>query len=208
MKKDNRNLIISLIAVAMIIVLAGGGTYAWLTWRSANNQQTNINVTVAQPTLTVDGGGNITSGKIAPTDQCNHSTYGIKRTITVTAVNPTTTPFLATVQLDPTTFPTVYANSKLHWLLSTSSSNCTTSSNIVAQGNFGSVVQGTKFALTTFTATAGTQTAAATTTKTYYLYIWLDETYSIENVGNTVTNSMQDKSFTLKATGVMTNQPS
>ena len=218
MKKDNRNLIISLIAVAMIIVLAGGGTYAWLTWRSATNQQTNINVSVSNVTtdssdtqnyrFNIDGGGNITSGKIAPTDQCNHSTYGIKRTINIDINNPSTTPFLATLQLQPITFPTVYANTHLRWVLSTSSTDCTTAANIVGQGNFGSATQGTKFTLTTFDVAAGSQSAAVKTTKTYYLYIWLDEGYSVENVGNTVTNSMQDNSFTLKVTGEMTNQPS
>lgn len=203
MKKDNRNLIISIIAVAMIIILAGGGTYAWLTWRSANN--TVVNITVAGGTYTLDGGGNITSGKnIAPTDQCNHSTYGIQRTITAKATNETTTNMIAYVQLNPSTFPTAFKNANIKWVLSTSSSNCTTASNIVASGDFSNVVQGTKFTLTSFNVPAATTTVL---TKTYYLYIWVAESYAVENVGTTVTNSIQDKSFTLQLTGEMTNNP-
>ena len=201
MKKDNRNLIISIIAVSLIIILAGGGTYAWLTWRSANN--TVVNITVAGGTLTLDGGGNITSGKtIAPTDQCNHSTYGIKRTIKASATNATTTDMVAHVQLNPSTLPSAYVNANVKWVLGTSSSSCT--SDIVATGDFSTVTQGTNFTLTTFNVPAQTITAIS---KTYYLYIWVGEGYSIENVGNTVTNSIQDKSFTLKLTGEITNNP-
>ena len=222
MKEDNRKIIMALIAVALIIVLAGGGTYAWLTWRSANNQQTVVNISIPNITtdstnttdyrFNVEGGGNITAGAtggiLAPTDQCNHSTYSIRRTVNIDINNPSTTAFSAKLELLPQTFPTQFANEHLRWVLSTSSSNCTTAGNIVASGNFASVTQGTKFTLTTFDVTAGTQTAAAKTTKTYYLYIWIDEGYSVENVGNTVTGSMQDKTFTLKITGEMTNTPS
>lgn len=204
MKKDNKNLIVSIMAVAIIIILAGGSTYAWLTWRSANN--TVVNIVVSGGTYTLDGGGNITSGKnIAPTDQCNHSTYGIKRTITAKATNETTTDMTAYVQLNPSTFPTAFKNANVKWVLSTSSNDCTTASNIVASGNFSNVVQGTKFTLTTFNIPAQTITPL---TKTYYLYIWVAETYSVENVGTTVTSSIQDKSFTLQLTGEMTNNPS
>lgn len=201
MKKDNRNLIISIVAVALIIILAGGGTYAWWTWVSANN--TVVNITVAGGTYTLDGGGSITSGKkMAPTDQCNHSTYGIKRTIVAKTTNATTTDMVAYVQLNPSVFPTAFKISNLEWVLTTSSSSCT--SNIVASGNFSNVVQGTKFTLTSFDVPALTTT---TLTKTYYLYIWVNEDYSIKNIGNTVTNSIQDKTFTLQLTGEMTNNP-
>ena len=202
MKKDSRNLVISMVAVALIIILAGGGTYAWWTWVSGNN--TVVNITVAGGTYTLDGGGSITSGKnIAPTDQCNHSTYGIKRTITAKATNETTTDMVAYVQLNPSTFPTLFKISNLEWVLTTSSSSCT--SNIVASGNFSNVVQGTKFNLTSFDVPALT---TSTLTKTYYLYIWVNEDYEIKNTGNTVTSSIQDKSFTLQLTGEMTNNPS
>ena len=202
MKKDNRNLIISIVAVALIIILAGGGTYAWLTWVSANN--TVVNITVSGGTYTLDGGGSITSGKnMAPTDQCNHSTYGIQRTIIANVTNETTTDMVAYVQLNPSVFPTAFKISNLEWVLTTSSSSCTT--DIVASGNFSNVVQGTKFNLTSFDVPALT---TSTLTKTYYLYIWVNEDYSIKNTGNTVASSIQDKSFTLQLTGEMTNNPS
>lgn len=202
MKKDNRNLIISIVAVALIIILAGGGTYAWWTWVSANN--TVVNITVSGGTYTLDGGGSITSGKnMAPTDQCNHSTYGIQRTIIANVTNETTTDMVAYVQLNPSIFPTAFKISNLEWVLTTSSSSCTT--DIVASGNFSNVVQGTKFNLTSFDVPALT---TLTLTKTYYLYIWINEDYSIKNTGNTVTSSIQDKSFTLQLTGEMTNNPS
>lgn len=200
-EKDNK-IIISIIAVAMIIALVGGGTYAWFRWVSANN--TVVNITVAGGTYTLDGGGDITTDKtMVATDECNHSTYAIKRTITANTTNSTATAMTAKIQLNPTTFPTQLKISELKWVLTTSSTSCT--SGIVDSGDFSTVAENTIFELTSFTVPAETTT---TQTNTYYLYIWLDSSYDSLNTGTTVSDPIQNKTFTLELTGEMSNNPS
>lgn len=200
-EKDNK-IIISIIAVAMIIALVGGGTYAWFRWVSANN--TVVNITVAGGTYTLDGGGDITTDKtMVATDECNHSTYAIKRTITANTTNSTSTAMTAKIQLNPTTFPTQLKISELKWVLTTSSTSCT--SGIVDSGDFSTVAENTIFELTSFTVPAETTT---TQTNTYYLYIWLDSSYDSLNTGTTVSDPIQNKTFTLELTGEMSNNPS
>ena len=200
-EKDNK-IIISIIAVAMIIALVGGGTYAWFRWVSANN--TVVNITVAGGKYTLDGGGDITTDKtMVATDECNHSTYAIKRTITANTTNSTSTAMTAKIQLNPTTFPTQLKISELKWVLTTSSTSCT--SGIVDSGDFSTVAENTIFELTSFTVPAETTT---TQTNTYYLYIWLDSSYDSLNTGTTVSDPIQNKTFTLELTGEMSNNPS
>lgn len=55
----------------------------------------------------------------------------------------------------------------------------------------------------TFQAAKATSTAQGaitpvTTTKKYTLYIWLDDSYTFQNVGNTVTDPMQDLNITVQ----------
>ena len=203
MKNKNNNetykIVLTVIAVLLLIVLVGGGTFAWWTWRSATN--TTVSITVSGGTYTLNGGGNITAQNLVPTDQCN-GTYAIKRTIVATNTNSTNSAMTASVQLNPTTFPTQLKSTYIKWAVTTSSSSCTTG--VVKSGNFSTVTQGTPFEIASFTVPANTTTEKETT---YYLYIWLDSTYSSQNIGNTVNDPMQDKSFTLSLTGSMTNQP-
>ena len=199
MKNKNEQtykIILTIVAVLMLIVLVGGGTYAWWTWRSGTN--TIVNITVSGGTYTLDGGGNITAQNLVPTDQCN-GTYAIKRTITAKATNNTNTAMTATVQLNPTTFPTQLRSQYLKYTVSTTNS-CTTSE----IKTFESVVQDTPFEIAEFDVPA-----SGSEEKTYYLFIWLDSSYtpSTPNVGTTVNDPMQNKSFTLELTGTMTNDP-
>lgn len=199
--KNNNNqtykTVLTVVAVLMLIVLVGGGTYAWWTWRSANN--TTVNITVSGGTYTLDGGGSITGKSLVPTDQCNGN-YAIVRTITTKTTNTTNTNMNAKIQLNPSVFPADLQSSHLKWYINTTNS-CT---NGGVSGDFGSVVQGTKFDLTSFTVNAGTTTAQ---NNTFYLFIWLDSSYEHPNTGTTVSDPMQDKAFTLQLTGEMTNEP-
>ena len=176
-------------------------TFSKTLYRYINN--TIINIAVADGTYTLDGGGNITTDKtMVTTDECNHATYAIKRTITANTTNNAITDMTAKVQLNPTTFPTQLKISELKWVLTTSSTSCT--SNIVNSGNFSTVVQGTVFDLTSFTVPAETTTAQV---NTYYLYIWLDSSYDYVNTGSTVSDPIQNKTFTLELTGEMSDNP-
>jgi len=197
-KDETYKIILTVVGVLMLVALVVGGTFAWWTWRSSTN--TTVNITVAGGTYTLDGGGNITSQSLIPTDQCNGN-YAIKRTITAKATNTTNTAMTAKVQLNPTTFPTVFNSTYLKWTISDGTNACSTTSPV--PGTFSGVVQGTPMDIAEFTVGAG-----ASVEKTYYLFIWLDSSYSPQpNIGTTVSDPMQNKSFTLSLTGTMTNDP-
>ena len=211
-KKEN-HFIASIIIVSIIVVLVSGGTYAWWTWISADEDDTIVNIIVEGMEMTLDGGGDITVTNLVPTS-CNSTEYAVHRTITYTVKNPTQIDSTATIQLNPSTFPTQLKNEKLMWKITTGE-NCTGTE--VASGNFGDTTRGTVMDLTTKLGTtkedgityyvpAGTTTSL---TGTYHLSIWLDSTYEgTANVGDTVKDSIQDKSMTLKLTGTIAQNES
>ena len=213
-KIENRNkVIVSITIVTLIIAIVSGGTYAYWTWISADEDDTAISITVEGMTMTLDGGGDINFGDLVPTS-CDSTKYALHRTITYSVTNPTQIDATGTIQLNPSTFPTQLKNEKLMWKLTTGA-NCTGTE--VASGNFGNTVKGTIMDLTTnvgITKADGTTyyIPAETTTAltgTYYLSIWLDSTYEgTANVGNTVRDTIQDKSMTLKLTGTIAQNPS
>lgn len=199
-KNENRNkVIISITIVTIIVALVAGGTYAWWTWVSGNN--TAVNITVRGMTMILDGGGDISSQNLVPTS-CTNTTYAIQRQITYSVTNPTTIDSTATIQLNPSTFPTQLRNSKLMWKLTTAA-NCAGTE--IANGTFSSTTQGSVMNLTTVSVPANTTTAI---TGTFYLSIWLDSSYSSTNTGNTVSDNIQDKTMNLKLTGTITQNAS
>lgn len=196
---DKQKTILILTIVALIIALVAGGTYAWWTWVSGNN--TNVNITVKGMTMILDGGGDITAQNLVPTS-CTNTTYAVQRTINYSVTNPTTIAATATIQLNPSTFPTQLRNAKLMWKLTTAA-NC--GGTQVATGTFSSTTQGSVMNLTTVSVPANTTTPI---TGTYYLSIWLDSSYTSTNTGNTVSDTLQNKSMTLKVTGTIAQNQS
>ena len=197
--KDKQKTILILTIVVLIIALVAGGTYAWWTWVSENN--TNVNITVTGPNSHIDGGGNITAQNLVPTS-CTNTTYTVQRTINYSVTNPTTIDSTLTIQLNPTTFPTQLRNAKLMWKLTTGA-NCTGEE--VDSGTFSSTVQAKAMDLTTVSVPANTTTPI---TGTYYLSIWLDSSYTATNTGNTVSDTIQDKTMNLSLTGTVTQNQS
>ena len=115
-KNENRNkVIISIIIIALIIALVSSGTYAWWTWISADENDTAVNITVNGMTMILDGGGNITAQNLVPTS-CTNTEYTIQRTITYGVTNPTDVDSTATIQLNPSTFPTMIQRSFMLYL--------------------------------------------------------------------------------------------
>ena len=194
MNKENKKVVIAIVAVVAIILLVVGGTFAWWQWNSANN--TAVSFTVQGMTMTLDGGGNITAQKLVPT-ACTNTTYAVQRKITYSITNPTNIAATATIQLNPSTFPTQLKNAKLMWKLTTAA-NC--GGTQVATGTFDNTTQGTKMNLTTISVPANQTTALS---GTYYLSIWLDSSYESTNIGTTVSDTIQDKSMTLQLTGTI-----
>lgn len=213
--KENKKLILSIIAVALIIVLIGGGTYAYWQWTSANN--TSVTFTVTGGTMTIDGGGNITTtAKLAPAS-CYNTKYAIQRKIKVTASNDTTTNMVETIQLKVNTLSTtsgtlnstnkaslqwalVRSNETQHaastWILTSqdaceaaaATTNLETKGTMLGEGTFSAI--STNSVITLYNkdiAPAKTsQTATAVSTTDYYeLYIWIDPDYT----GTTTTGT-------------------
>ena len=155
-----------------IIFTIIGSTFAYLSWSSSEEQKTNVTFTKGEGfSCSVNGGGNITTGDVIlmPTVVNDSTTsYYIKRTITV---NPTITdsllPIYMDLWLDINSLGTGLSNSlNLKYALTTSSTSPTTG--VVSSGNFNGKITGDKINLLT------SKEYTATTTDTYYLWIWLD----------------------------------
>lgn len=207
MKKKNKEtnkLLISIIAVALIIAIIGGATFAYWSWQSNTDQQTTVNVTVTGGSLTISG-GNVTKTGMYPTSDCDGTGALVGGTATVTAVNQTESPMTVKLYIRGTLSAkqgslTTTNKGKLNWaVVQVTSSTATPSDNTCKTG---AIASGTLSNVTTNTDinTGITFTAAAstTTTKYYKLYVWLDSTYSFTNSGSTVSDPMQDLTISVK----------
>ena len=161
----------TILIVFGLIIIFTGGTYAYLSWTSNSDDNTNVTFTKGEGfSCSADGGGNITEGDvvIAPTD-CTTGKHVIKRVITV---NPSITdinmPIYMDLWLNVISMGTGLSNSSnLKYSLTTSSTNCET--DVVSTGTFTGKTAGNKVTI------LNGNTYTSTTTETYYLYIWLDK---------------------------------
>lgn len=212
--KSKEKLLMAIIAVTLIIVLVGGATFAYWTWRSSTN--TSVTFTVQGGSITIDGGGNITSKSLAPA-ACTNGTYAIQRQITVTSKNDTGTDMneilqLKVTDLTPVTGRTLTeaAKQSIKWAIvkipGTTAYAATTCSSPSSQGTFENYSTGSVIPL--YTAT-GNAKANATTTSYYKLFIWIDSGYTgTTTVGTTVTDPLQELTLKLDWQGSMTNATS
>ena len=154
-----------------LIIVFTGGTYAYLSWASNSDDNTNVTFTKGEGfSCSADGGGNITTGEVSlmPTDCTKNSSHVIKREITVnTTITDINMPIYMDLWLDVNSMGTALSNSSnLKYSLTTSSTNCAT--DVVKSGTFNGKTVGDKVTM------ISGNTYASTTTETYYLYIWLD----------------------------------
>ncbi|MCI6712461.1 MAG: hypothetical protein MR439_01230 [Clostridium sp.] len=193
---DKKKKIVGVLITLTIIFTVMGSTFAYLSWSSSEEQKTQVTFTKeAGFSCSVNGGGNIAEGDVIlmPTVVNDSTTsYYIKRTITV---NPTITDSLLPVYmdlwLDINSLGTGLSNSlNLKYALTTSSTSPTTG--VVSSGNFNGKITGDKVNLLT------SKEYTATTTDTYYLWIWLDaaetssdtmnQSFSLSLGGNCMNN--------------------
>lgn len=161
----------TILIVLGLIIIFTGGTYAYLSWTSNSDDNTNVTFTKGEGfSCSADGGGNITTGEVLlmPTDCTKNSSHVIKREITV---NPSITdinmPIYMNLWLNVNSMGTGLSNSSnLKYSLTTSSTNCET--DVVSTGTFTGKTAGDKVTI------LNGNTYTSTTTETYYLYIWLD----------------------------------
>ena len=174
MKKNKIRIL--LIAIMLIIGIVAGGTYAYYIWYSPEGQKVNIGFT-ATPNLSCSAQGvdkvSASAASIIPTD-CTDSTkasHVIKKEITTT-VNGQGVAY-TDMWLNVNEIGTYLASSKYFmYSLTTDGTNC--NSGIVSKGNFKDLTVGDKVYLLESEKSNNT-TAADTTKKTYYLWIWLDK---------------------------------
>ena len=208
MKENKNKIIISVIAVLLIAAIVAGGTYAYWSWTSNTAQRTNVSFTVDAPNMSasINGNGSSTVSSLAPTT-CTNSTYAMKKTVAITYTNGTSVAAKLTANLKvsavdagiSTPANTAAQLGKLNYALTTSNTSCTTGT--VKSGNFMNILSAGSTVLT-FDINVPANTKETTTT--YYLYVWLDSTYTHQNVGSTNDDPMQNLSFSLQWDGSMT----
>ena len=192
---DKKKKIVGVLITLTIIFTVMGSTFAYLSWSSSEEQKTQVTFTKeAGFSCSVNGGGNIAEGDVIlmPTVVNDSTTsYYIKRTITV---NPTITdsllPIYMDLWLDINSLGTGLSNSlNLKYALTTSSTSPTTG--VVSSGNFNGKIAGDKVNLLT------SKEYTATTTDTYYLWIWLD--------AEETSSETMNQSFSLSLNGSCMN---
>ena len=192
---DKKKKVMGVLITLTIIFTVMGSTFAYLSWSSSEEQKTNVTFTKGEGfSCSVNGGGNIAEGDVIlmPTVVNDSTTsYYIKRTITV---NPTITdsllPIYMDLWLDINSLGTGLSNSlNFKYALTTNSTSPTTG--VVSSGNFNGKIAGDKVNLLT------SKDYTATTTDTYYLWIWLD--------AEETSSDTMNQSFSLSLNGSCMN---
>lgn len=220
--KDKNKLIIAIIAVVLIAIVVVGATYAYWSWSTGTNEQTNVTFSVPSGSTllsaTIDG-GTMSVSKLAPTS-CGNSTYGSKATVTLKYTNQSSATAYVTGTLTVKNFtkphgttsgtikPTAADLGFLKYSLRTGDSSCTTGTEL-ASGDFAALYNKTTgVIMTNAVLEKNIASGVSNKTKTMHLYVWLDKAYGYENVGsNNVTDPMQDLSFTISWSGSIDNTP-
>ena len=182
MKK--RRLYIALFVMSLVL-LSIGGTFAYLTTSATATNITQIKS--GNLTMTIDGGGN-TNTSFMPS-KCT-SKYAIKKTIKASAVNTSGGKVSFSIGMNITTLSDTLKRNTMRYVLSTNSSSC--SIGIVAGGTFKDKTAGDEVWLIKNDYDNITK-SDNTYTKTYYLYIWLDESET-ENLSGSISVNMKGTS--------------
>ena len=185
----NKKLYITL-GILSIIFLGIGGTLAAFT---ASATATNITqIKSGNLTMTIDGGGNVNASFMPA--KCT-SEYAIKKKIVASATNTSGGKVSFSIGLNVTTLSADFKRTTMKYALTTSSDSCT--SGLIANGNFSNATVGSDIWIVKNDYDNITNTSN-TYTKTYYLYIWLDEKET-QNLSGSIS---------VKLKGTSSNNPS
>ena len=180
----NKKLYITLFALS-ILFLGIGGTFAYLT---TTVTATNITqVKAGNLTMTIDGGGNANVSFIPA--KCT-SDYAIKKKIVATATNTSGGKVSFSIGMNVATLSSDLKRATMKYALSTSATSCT--DGLIANGNFKDTTQGSDIWIVKNDYDNITNTSN-TYTKTYYLYIWLDEKET-QNLSGSISVNMKGTS--------------
>ena len=182
MKKKNLFIILTILS---IVILGIGGTFAYYTTSAV---ATNIaQIKSGNLTMTIDGGGN-TNASFMPA-KCT-SEYAIKKKIVATSNNTSGGKVSFSIGMNVATLSDSLKTATMKYALSTSSDSCT--DGLIASGNFSNATVGDDIWLVKNDYDNITQ-SSNDYTKTYYLYIWLDETET-QNLSGSISVNMKGTS--------------
>ena len=185
----NKKLYITLFIISLII-LGIGGTLAAFT---ATATATNITqIKSGNLTMTIDGGGNVNASFMPA--KCT-SEYAIKKKIVASATNTSGGKVSFSIGMNVATLSDDLKRGTMKYALSTSTDSCT--NGLVANGNFSNATVGSDIWIVKNDYDNITNTSN-TYTKTYYLYIWLDEKET-QNLSGSIS---------VKLKGTSSNNPS
>ena len=180
----NKKLYITL-GILSIIFLGIGGTFAYL---STSATATNITqIKSGNLTMTIDGGGS-ENVSLMPS-KCT-SEHAIKKTIKASAVNTSGGKVSFSIGFNVTTLSDDLKRSTMKYALTTSSDSCT--DGLIASGNFSNATVGSDIWIVKNDYDNIIQ-SNNTYTKTYYLYIWLDQRET-ENLSGSILVNMKGTS--------------
>ena len=180
----NKKLYITLFALS-ILFLGIGGTFAYLTTSAIVTNITQVKS--GNLTMTIDGGGN-ENVNLFPS-KCT-SEYAIKKTIKASAKNTSGGKVSFSIGMNVATLSSDLKRTTMKYALSTSATSCT--DGLIANGNFKDATQGSDIWLVKNDYDNITNTSN-TYTKTYYLYIWLDEKET-QNLSGSISVNMKGTS--------------
>ena len=180
----NKKLYITLFALS-ILILGIGGTFAYLT---TTVTATNITqVKAGNLTMTIDGGGN-TNASFMPA-KCT-SEYAIKKKIVATSNNTSGGKVSFSIGMNVATLSDDLKRGTMKYALSTSATSCT--DGLIAKGNFSNATVGSDIWIVKNDYDNITN-SGNTYTKTYYLYIWLDQ-IETQNLSGSISVNMKGTS--------------
>ena len=181
---NKKKLYISLIALS-IIFLGIGGTFAYLTTSMVASNITQIKA--GNLTMTIDGGG---SENVSFMPAKCTSEYAIKRTIKATSTNTSGGKVSFSIGMNIATLSDSLKRESMRYTLTTNASSCT--QDIVSSGSFKNKTVGNDVWLIK-NDYDNISKSGNTYTKTYYLYIWLDETET-QNLSGSISVNMKGTS--------------
>ena len=181
---NSKRLYITLFIIS-IIFLGIGGTFAYLTTTVTATNITQIKS--GNLTMTIDGGGS-TNVSLMPA-KCT-SEYAIKKKIVATSTNTSGGKVSFSIGMNIATLSDSLKRESMRYTLTTNASSCT--QDILSSGSFKNKTVGNDVWLIKNDYDNITK-SGNNYTKTYYLYIWLDETET-QNLSGSISVKMKGTS--------------
>ena len=181
---NSKRIYITLFIIS-IIFLSLGGTFAYLTTSATATNITQIKS--GNLTMTIDGGGN-TNASFMPA-KCT-SSYAIKKKIVAASTNTSGGKVSFSIGMNVATLSDSLKRESMRYTLTTNASSCT--EDIVSSGSFKNKTVGNDVWLIKNDYDNITK-SGNNYTKTYYLYIWLDETET-QNLSGSISVNMKGTS--------------